>query len=807
MSKQVNVEIVYQFYQPGDLVVGGIVSQVFYFHNDAPLFNKDPTQLLIEEPVAVPKNYQHILALAFAVKEVNDHPSILPNITLGFYILNNCFTAQMTYKATLSLLSKQYRFVPNYRCGTQNTLIAVIGGLLSESSYNMATILEIYKLPQFTYGTFSPALGDKTSHPSMYQMVPSEDFQYLGVVQLLLHFQWTWVGLFASDDDNGDRFLQTVVPLLSQNGICDAFILRTPQRTYLYDLLDLSIMLWDKYPVLVERKANVFFVHGEPPSMDVLRLFLLALDGLALPPLGKTIKPSWAKKYGFIQDFWEQAFDCLFQMSGVEEESKQTCTGEEKLESLPETIFEMSMTGHSYNIYNALHAVALALHTMYEHRAKYRVNGEHQIVQPWQLHPFLMNISFKNSAGDTVHFDQNGQLVEGFDLTNWVTFPNNSFARVNVGRLDPWASSGKELTINDARIVWHKRFNQVVPVSVCNDNCSPGSSRKKKEGEKFCCYNCAPCPERMISDQIDLNSCVLCPEDQYPNKAQDECLPKLVSFLSYAELLGNILALLTIALSLITTLVLGIFVKCQDTPIVRANNQSLTYVLLISLLLCFLCSLLFIGRPRRVTCLLRQTAFGTIFSVALSSVLAKAITVVLAFMATKPGSRMRKWVGKKLAITVILSCSFIQVGICVLWLSTSPPFPDTDMHSLHGNIIVECNEGSATMFYCVLGYMGFLAIVNLTVAFLARKLPDTFNEAKFITFSMLVFCCVWLSFFPAYLCSKGKYMVAVEIFSILTSSAGLLSCIFFPKCFIILLRPELNKREQLTRMKTREPQH
>lgn len=96
----------------------------------------------------MPKNYQHNLALAFAVKEVNDHPSILPNITLGFYILNNCFTAQMTYKATLSLLSKQYRFVLNYRCGTQNTLIAVIGGLLSESSYNMATILEIYKLPQ-----------------------------------------------------------------------------------------------------------------------------------------------------------------------------------------------------------------------------------------------------------------------------------------------------------------------------------------------------------------------------------------------------------------------------------------------------------------------------------------------------------------------------------------------------------------------------------------------------------------------------------------------------------------------------------
>ncbi|XP_053117316.1 vomeronasal type-2 receptor 26-like [Hemicordylus capensis] len=849
-SRSDPLHIPYEWYQPGEILIGGIVSCIFFI-SPKYSFKKNPTQEWISSEDMMMKFYQHILALAFAVDEINENAEILPNITLGFHIYDSYSNERMTYRTALDLLFKSQRFVPNYKCGIQRNVIGVIGGLDADTSSHMADILGLYKIPQFSYGSFEPAQMDQTYSTSFYRTVPSEDLQYRGILQLLLYFGWKWVGLMPMHNDGGDHFLQVLESLLSQNGICSAFTERHVTR-----ILPANELIYDiakRISVFLESKVISVVIYGEATSIVWLTkvIFLTTVyqllpgskfptgkvwittaqidfiydgtqnnfklqtfhEGLFHGALSFTLHTKehpgfWkflqlinlfeARRDGFLKFFWERAFQCSMKYF------YRPCTGAEKLESLPAPLFEMSMTGHSYSIYNAVCALAHALHIRLASRSRHRKLEERSRLiplhmEPWKLHSLLQTISFNNSIGDNVKFNKHGELAAGFDVTNLVTFQNDSYVRVKVGRLDPQAPAGKELTINEDQIQWHRDLTQVPPVSLCNDNCHPGYSKQKKEGEKFCCYQCTECPEGMISDKMDMDSCIPCPEDQYPNKAQHGCIPKILNFLTFDEPLGIILAFLALFFSLASALVLGTFIKHWDTPIVKANNRSLTYVLLISLLLCFLSSLLFIGRPNKVTCLLRQTAFGIIFSIAVSSVLAKTITVVIVFKSSKPGSIYQKWVGGKLENSIALSCSLVQTGICTIWLGTSPPFPDLDMHSLSGEIIVECNEGSTTLFYCVLGYLGLLAIISFTVAFLARNLPDSFNEAQFITFSMLVFCSVWISFVPTYLSTRGKHMVAVEIFSILASSAGLLGCIFSPKCYIILLRPDLNKREKIIR--------
>ncbi|MEE6505887.1 hypothetical protein FKM82_007358 [Ascaphus truei] len=771
------------------------------------------------------------------MEEINRRHDLLPNLTLGFQIYDSCRVLQSELDGTLKMLTGQKQGIPNFSCQEKPPLAAIIGHSTSTYSILMAHILGLYRYPQISIYSTSALLSDRTQFPSFFRTVPSDAFQSQGLAQLVLHFGWTWVGLIALGDDYGEQGIQVIKQEILKAGACVAFtefillsrldkntphltrVIRESTATALVvfsidvemgQLLDemlrqnitgktfvaseawsiSNVLSMDKYSTILSGSMG-FAYHST--TITGFRGYLNSIHPFNTP--GQT----WTKK------FWEEAFGCKFldqrNLTGLWDNPAKLCTGNEDLESIQNKYNYMSSLRSSYNIYTAIYIIATALHdlqTCQEGRGPF-YNGSCANIRdfkPWQLLHYIQNVHVRLSSGREVFFDKNGDPPAAYDIVNWQLGADGTMKQVKVGSYDTAATDGNIFAVNTSAVQWATGTGQV-PLSVCSKSCPPGFRKAAIRGEPVCCFQCVPCPQGEISNKTDSLDCSKCPWDKWPNLQKDRCLPKTIEFLSYEESLGATLVATSVTSSMIPVCVLGLFILYKNTPIVRANNYSLSCLLLVSLSLCFLCSLAFIGYPEPEKCLLRQAAFGMVFALCVSCILAKTIMVVFAFMATKPGSSLRKWTSPKVSYMIIILCSLIQFLLCISWLVLCPPIPEYNTQTQIGIIIVKCNEGSPIAFWCMLGYLGLLATISFIVAFLARQLPDSFNEAKFITFSMLAFLSVWVSYIPASLSARGKYTVAMEVFAILSSSWALVVCMFVPKCFIILFRPDINSREHL----------
>ncbi|XP_060038235.1 vomeronasal type-2 receptor 116-like [Erinaceus europaeus] len=684
-------------------------------------------------------NYHYVLAFLFAIEEINKDPRLLPNFTLGFNLYNAFNKNDKPLENIFFWFSGGNQTVPNYSCQKQSKSAAIIAGTTPEFSSNISPLLELYKIPQVTYGPYDSLLSDKDQFPSLYQMAAKDNFLTHGLVLLFLHFDWTWVGIVVSDDVKSYKFVSMLEAEMLKNYICAVFMLTLPISLIWNDNLDV-----EKIHLLADHeKVNVSVVHGD--SQIIMGVY-----------------------------FYRRTFELI--------------------EFIPGNTI---MSESTYIVYNAVHIVIRALHEMFQEETETGLTRDANIpmLLSWQLHLFLRNIQFTNSIGEHISLEDQRKSVKRYDILNTVSFPAAHDFLVKVGEFVINGQNNQTLVLNKEAIEWPIELEKP-PISMCTQKCGPGF-KKVIQAKAICCFECVFCLTGEISNTQDAQECVQCSEQEYSNQERTHCLPKLVTYLSIEDSLGMAMACTALCFSVITVVVLWIFVKHQDTPIVKANNRTLSYILLISLLLCFLCSFLFIGRPHPVTCILQQITFGLVFTVALSTVLAKTIIVLLAFKSMKLGRTMRWLLASGASNYVIPICTLVQVIICGIWLGLSPPFIDLDTHSEPRHLLIVCDKGSVTAFYCVLGYLGSLALVSFSLSYLVRNLPDAFNEAKFLTFSMLVFCSIWVTFLPVYHGAQGKLMVALEIFSILASSAGLLVCIFAPKCYIILIRPDKNSLKYL----------
>ncbi|XP_056334264.1 extracellular calcium-sensing receptor [Danio aesculapii] len=785
----------------GDFVIGGIFP--LHYNQEMPDLN------FTYKPGPVKCNgfdtraFRWAVTMKLAVEEINKRVDLLPNYTLGYKIFDSCAYPLTGQRSAVAVLNGPNE-IESPLCADAGPLLAVIGESGSAQSIVVSRILQPFGIPMISYFSSCACLSDRREFPTFFRVIPSDAYQVKAIAKLLRHFNWTWIGVIRGDHEYGRFALQGLLMELEGTGICVAYQKMIP---LLYDrqkaLEIIHVMSQSTARVVV-----VFSAEGEltPFLRDYMEQNVTGIQWIASeawvtssvfagsefdPFLGGTI--GFGIRQGQIPRLKEY-------LTTVNPESHlPPCTGQETVRLQYSAYLNTSSPRISYNVYKAAYAIAYSLHNLIHctpgkgpFSNSTCANALH--IYPWQLQQYLQEVSFTIS-GEKVNFDMKGDSIPSYDLINWQRGSGGNIEFINVGMFDGALESGQELVIKEEAIMWPGHQTEVL-VSVCSNSCAPGFRKAVRRGQPLCCFDCVPCDSGKISNETDSLDCIACSEDYWSNADGTVCIPKVVEFLSH-DAMGLTLTVIAVAGACLTLAVFAVFLYYKNTPVVRINNSELSFFILLSLTLCFLCALIFIGEPTSWSCMLRHTAFSITFSLCISCILGKTLVVLAAFTATRPGNNIMKWLGPTQQRIIIFCCTLVQVLICTVWLVASPPFPYRNTKYQQSKIILDCSVGSDLAFWCVLGYIGLLACVCFILAFLARKLPGNFNEAKYITFSMIIFCVVWLAFVPAYVSSPGKFTTAVEIFAILASSFGLLLCLFTPKVYIILVKPEKNTKQHL----------
>ncbi|XP_069816651.1 vomeronasal type-2 receptor 1-like [Dendropsophus ebraccatus] len=781
------------------------------------------------------ESYQMLHTLMFTIEEVNNDPFILSNVTLGFQMYDTCNIPQYELQGALQFLIDTSITVTNNQCQSSSSFPAAIGSYSSANSIILAHFLGTFRYPQVSPLSSVSLLSNRKIFPSFFRIAANDKFQSIGLANFVLSFGWTWVGLLASNNDYGLEGINPIRQELIKAGACLAFteyirlgqpdrnaprIVRTIKESTARVVVVFALDV-DFLPVVNElMKQNVTerifvgnagwarsIILSTSNYFQVLKGALgIATYGYVVPGLNQFLKnirprasmePNWAKQY------WEKLFSCTFPNGDNTVKTVKNCTGLEQLEEVIDSSTFSNSLRYTHHLYASVRTLAKALNDLKNCKSGGGPfsNGTCANIwnfKPWQLTYYIRKVRMTLNTGKEIYFDENGDLPYIYRIVNWQMNLDGTVTQVNIGTFSTSEPFNKALILNTSLITWPTGGKQV-PHSVCSESCTLGYRKAAIQGQPICCFECVSCLQGEITNHTGSINCIRCPWDQWPNREKSNCLPKPTEFLSYEDVLGATLAASSLISSIVPFLLLRLFIKHRMTPIVKASNYSLSCLLLLSLCLCFYCSLVFIGYPERYKCLLRQVTFGLVFTLCVACILAKTIMVVLAFMATKPGSSLRRWTTFRVSYMIIFICCLLQLILCLTWLSITPPYAQYNTYIRPEMIIVDCNEGSPIAFWTMMGYLFLLATISFIVAFLARRLPDSFNEAQYITFSMLAFLSVWISYIPASLSAQGRYTVAMEIFAILASSWALVICMFLPKCFFIVFRPEMNSKENIMR--------
>ncbi|XP_061234706.1 metabotropic glutamate receptor 1 isoform X1 [Neopsephotus bourkii] len=809
----------------GDVIIGAL----FSVHHQPPA-EKVPERKCGE--IREQYGIQRVEAMFHTLDKINADPVLLPNITLGSEIRDSCWHSSVALEQSIEFIRDSLISIRDDRDGgtrcvsdsqpqpqgrVKKPIAGVIGPGSSSVAIQVQNLLQLFDIPQIAYSATSIDLSDKTLYKYFLRVVPSDTLQARAMLDIVKRYNWTYVSAVHTEGNYGESGMEAFKELAAQEGLCIAHSDKIYSNAGEKSFDRLLRKLRERLPkarvvvcfcegmtvrgiLIAMRRLGVlgeFLLIGsdgwadrdeviegyEPEANGGITIKLQSPEVLSFDDYYLKLRLDTNTRNPWFPEFWQHRFQCRIPGHPLENPNFQkNCTGNESLE---ENYVQDSKMGF---VINAIYAMAHGLQNMHHSLCPGHV-GLCDAMKPIdgsKLLEFLLKSSFIGVSGEEVWFDEKGDAPGRYDIMNLQYIEPNRYDYVLIGT---WHEG--VLNIDDYRIQMNKSG---MVRSVCSEPCLKGQIKVIRKGEVSCCWICTACKENeFVQDEFTCKACEL---GWWPNADLAGCEPIPVKYLQWSNIESIVAVVFSCLGILVTMFVTLIFVLYRDTPVVKSSSRELCYIILAGIFLGYVCPFTLIAKPTTTSCYLQRLLVGLSSAMCYSALVTKTnrIARILAGSKKKICTRKPRFMSAWAQVVIASILISVQLTLVITLIILEPPMPILSYPSIK-EVYLICNTSNLGVVAPV-GYNGLLIMSCTYYAFKTRNVPANFNEAKYIAFTMYTTCIIWLAFVPIYFGSN--YKIITTCFAVSLSVTVALGCMFTPKMYIIIAKPERNVRSAFT---------
>lgn len=747
---------------------------------------------------------QRLEAMLFAIDKVNNIDTILPNISLGLEVYDTCSSETIALDRALQFVKDRISVREQHITGDP-VMAGVVGPAFSSIAVQVAHLFRLFQIPQVSFDSTSYELSDKRRFEFFSRTVPHDLYQAKALVDIAKYMNWTYVSVVYSDDTYGTLGFQAVKEEASKAGICIAVAekieIKSPADVFtgvidklLSEPLAKTIVVFSSQERQIVRLLQAVKDKGQTGKFQWLGtdawgnvLWLKGLEEVALNTITVSpkavelksfyehfynLRPKQNVRNPWFKEFWERHFNC-----SIATETKGSCSG------LNLTLSNSPLDNQVANAMDAVYVFAHALDAIQRDKCPdtHAVCERMRNISGREILEYIRRVSFVGASGNQVTFNADGDVEARFDVFKLIK-RGNKYADVKIGEWDKELTLGYNLTPGFKTIV-----------SSCRPICKSNEVKVPVAGRESCCWTCEVCNGNhyLVNETV----CELCPLGYTPTLSGRACAQIKIMYFG-RDLKFSLPAVGFAGIGVLTTLfVIAVLIKFGKTPLVKACGRELSHMLLVGILMAFSVTFIAVLKPSNASCIARFFGSGVCFSICYASLFIKTNRISRIFN--------RKNLAKRPILILpfsqlVLVAAVVSVEILLLLMLSFVRTPRAKLfYPTISSVYLDCS--TSKLDFGLSQVYNFILIFMCTVyAFKTRKIPNNFNEAKYIAFAMYSSCVVWLAFVAVYYMEEALDQEPLVLCASISLIAFiLLGCLYGPKVYVILFRPHRNVRRHV----------